>query len=373
MLAALCSLILLLTAPAIFAENTSDTAQLTDQINSLKKNLTQDKTQKAKLTANLEATESAMGRLAESLRRMEQKIHSQTLLLQDLQQQKVVLNQQIDQQRIALAAHIRSLYLLGKESYSKMLLNQDNVNAIEKNLTYFSYIHQSRRKVIRDLENTFKALQDNEQQIQHQTHNLVQLSAELTAEQDQLLEEKKMRAALLLKMNAQIEAKTQRLHALEENKRQLQAIVNHLQKAVVEESHETLGAGFNSLKQSLPWPTQGEIINHYGAPIEHSDLTWNGILIKADEGQSVYAVHSGKVIFANWLKGFGMLLIIDHADGYMTLYGRNQSIYRQVGDIVKSGDLVAAVGQSGGYDESGLYFELRRDGRPEDPERWFYH
>ena len=120
----------------------------------------------------------------------------------------------------------------------------------------------------------------------------------------------------------------------------------------------------------LPWPTIGKTVTHFGARVEQSDLKWSGILVRAPEGRDVTSIFPGTVVFADWLKGFGQLVIIDHGQGYMSLYGRNRNLYKQLGESVEAGERIAQVGQSGGFSESGLYFEIRHNGRPLDPERW---
>ena len=127
---------------------------------------------------------------------------------------------------------------------------------------------------------------------------------------------------------------------------------------------------FAKAKGPLPWPTRGTLIKRFGSKIANSDLAWNGSLIRAPNGQKIRAIFPGKVVFSDWLRGFGLLIIIDHGGGYMTLYGRNQALYKQVDDQVLPNEAIAEVGHSGGYQESSLYFEVRHDSHPENPEKW---
>lgn len=365
-----------LSAPASAATDKSNKTHaidtLSEEIDSLKKHLAEDKNQQAQLTAELEQTELAIAKLAMTLQSVESKVTIQKIRLGELEQQKRDFDDQIAQQQQSLAIHLRSIYLMGKESYSKMLLNQDTFHGMEKMLTYFSYMHQGRNRSITNLQQMLDKLNVNEQEIRKQSVELAHLLSLLSDEHNQLLQEQVIRAKLLTNIDALIKTKTTRLNTLAENKKNLESIIQRLQKTN-KGAPAKLGANsFAALKRKLPWPTQGKIINHFGTSIEHSDLTWNGVLINAAEGQDVHSVYPGTVIFANWLKGFGMLLIIEHKDGYMTLYSRNRSLYKQVGEEVKAGELIASVGQSGGYDETGLYFELRHNGHPENPEGWLY-
>ena len=127
---------------------------------------------------------------------------------------------------------------------------------------------------------------------------------------------------------------------------------------------------FYKKRGHLIWPTTGRIKHHFGTQIGQSELKWNGVLIEASQGQTVHAVAPGKVIFAKWLQGYGLLLIIDHGNGYMTLYGRNQSLLKKVGDWVKTNTTIATAGQTGGFSQSALYFSLRHNAKPLNPEKW---
>jgi murein hydrolase activator len=344
---------------------------LSEEIDSLKKHLIADKNQQARLTTELEQTELAIAKSAMTLQHVESKVANHKIRLADLAQQKKDFDQQIAQEQESLALHLRSIYLMGKESYSKMLLNQDTFSGMEKMLTYFSYMHQGRNRSITNLQQMLGKLNVNERETRQQSMELSRLLSKLSEEHRQLLQEQRIRAKLLANRDALIKTKTTRLNTLAENKKNLENIIQRLQKANKEPAAKFGSDSFAALKRKLPWPTQGNIINHFGSPVEHSDLTWNGILISATEGQQVHSVYTGTVIFANWLKGFGLLLIIEHEDGYMTLYSRNRSLYKQAGEQVEAGELIASVGQSGGYDETGLYFELRHNGHPENPEEWF--
>jgi septal ring factor EnvC (AmiA/AmiB activator) len=127
---------------------------------------------------------------------------------------------------------------------------------------------------------------------------------------------------------------------------------------------------FATLKGRLRLPVRGELANQFGASREETGVHWKGVFIRSNTGETVHAIADGRVVYADWLRGFGNLLILDHGEGYMSLYANNEGLLRQVGEKVRSGDAIASVGASGGHAESGLYFELRRDGKPFDPMKW---
>jgi len=154
------------------------------------------------------------------------------------------------------------------------------------------------------------------------------------------------------------------------DRQQLEDLLSSVEEAIADLDLPEATTPIKQLKGKLPWPTQGEIVRNFGSRDTSSGSRWKGVLIRAKEGNEVHAIHYGHVVFADWLRGFGLLLIIDHGNGYMSLYGHNQSIYKQTGDWVASNEVVSSVGNSGGRDNTGLYFEIRRNGKPQNPKSW---
>ena len=156
------------------------------------------------------------------------------------------------------------------------------------------------------------------------------------------------------------------MHELKKDEKALAQLITQLHH----KEQALQGGDFHERRGHLPWPTRGSIVAHFGTSIENSELLWNGVLLQAPESQPVYAIAAGTIVFADWLTGFGLLLIIDHGGDYLTLYARNHALYKKVGETVQPGHRIADVGKSGGFEKSGLYFEIRKHGRPLDPEKW---
>ncbi len=217
------------------------------------------------------------------------------------------------------------------------------------------------------LKQTLKKLRQNKQDIQQQTKKLLALQGKKQQEYAKLNAIKRSRKQLLNTINKDINTKQKKLTKLIADQKALEKVIANLK---AEEISPVFATPLGKLQKKLHWPTKGKIDNLYGTTIGHSQLKWDGIIIHAPEGRNVYAISSGKVVFAQWLQGYGLLMIIDHGHGYMSLYGRNNSLYKKVNEIVHSGDLIATVGNSGGYNQPSLYFAIRHNGNPVNPKLW---
>jgi len=221
---------------------------------------------------------------------------------------------------------------------------------------------------MQEVKQTLIQIQQNQTNIEKQTKTLNNMLQDKLQRQQKLKQLSTTRNTVLIKLDQQISSRQQRLIALQNDKTRLEELFNQLgyqQNIPVQPP-----LPFTSMAGKLHWPTKGKISEHYDETIGNSELKSSGVLIDAPTGQNVYAIYPGKIVFADWLKGFGLLMIVDHGNGYMTLYARNNAIFYHVGDFVNKGDIIAQVGQTGGYPESGLYFEIRKDGNPINPEQW---
>jgi murein hydrolase activator len=217
------------------------------------------------------------------------------------------------------------------------------------------------------------------------------IAVEQEAQRRRLEQEKQARAKVLTKISRDIQRQRREIGTLKRDENRLTQLIERLNRIIARTPApraprstaqaprlrndrlpaKTTDAGpFEDLKGRLALPVRGELANRYGSPRSDGGLTWRGLFIAAKAGEEVRAVAPGRVVFADWLRGFGNLLILDHGDGYMSLYGYNETLYKQVGQTIAGGDVVAAVGNSGGSADSGLYFELRHQGKPFDPLTW---
>ena len=247
-------------------------------------------------------------------------------------------------------------------------------------MDYFNYINKERLKNLSHKEAAVKLLGKLDQQKKIETELLQQALEDKKAEQALLDQDRKQRSALLAKIKQDYSSNEHQLSQLRENEISLKNLMSSLpitdEELAVnvggnkeqEQSKSEFKGDFTTLKGSLPWPIKGRLAQTFGSP--RADSHWDGVLIEANEGAEIKAVTEGKVVYAQWKVGYGMLLIIDHGHGYMTVYAFNQSLYKHENEWVESGDIIATVGQSGGRSQAGLYFGIRQNGTPVDPQEW---
>lgn len=360
---------LLFFTPSILASHVEKSlSQITKKISSIKHDISQAQSKRFQLEHELEVSEMAASQLSLKLQNTNNQLAKQKKGLEGLQKQQQVLQTQLKQQQSLLTSEMKALYLLGRQPALKLLLNQNKLDTSDRMLTYYHYISRKHIQTISAINENLQKIKENQIAIDQHFHRLNQLRKTQQSDQFSLKTEKMNRYQLIKKINSTIKNKDQQLTALIDDKHHLEKILQNLER---EKLYRTiLAENFIHLRGKLSWPTKGEVQNYFGTKIDQSELRWNGILIKAPEGQPVYAIASGIVIFAKWMPGYGLLMIINHGHGYMTLYGRNHILYKKAGDIVHAGDPIATVGESGGYQTPALYFEIRHNAKPLNPRLW---
>ncbi|HVV69691.1 MAG TPA: peptidoglycan DD-metalloendopeptidase family protein [Gammaproteobacteria bacterium] len=368
---AIAALLLCINTHALATDNAKNLLQLQTQIQNLKRDLTTQQSSREQLLQSLAQAETNLGQLNSAHKKNTIALHKQKMLLSSLQQQQLQYRKSLVQQQQHIAQQIRAAYLLSQQNYLKMLLNQEDITLVNRNLTYYHYFIQQRLNLINQLNTTLNQLSINQQAIIQHTADLSTLLAEQQQQILQIKSNQQQRKEILQQLNAVLTSKYQQLNVLQANKQALETVVQKLQSQPTTSNVAfTHYQSFSQAQGKLNWPTKGKIISHFNSPIDNSELKTNGVIIAAKEGQNVYAIAPGKVIFSEWLAGYGLLLIVDHGHNFMTLYGRNASLNKAVGDHVTAGELLATVGKSGGYSQPALYFEIRKQGKPLNPEKW---
>ena len=376
------------TAPA------TDLKKIGGEIRQLRSTLDSARDRQKSLRTTLSATEKDMSKTSRSLKQLQQQMQRHTQSLQQLRQRQQHHQSQLSAHRNALAQQLRASYAMGhqnQQDFLKIVLSQRDPAMVGRNLSYYEYFNRARVTHIATITQNLAELETLEQATQTQTKQLAQTQSVTERTQKQLEESRKKRSVILSTLSSEIQSKEQRLQQLLEDKRNLAKLLKRLQAAQkrtkpipkpvrpgqpapTEEPHDKnqpdLKSAFGRLKGKLKWPAQGNLVAHYGTSRKLGTSKWQGVLIAAAEGAEVRAVARGKVVFADWMRGFGLLMILDHGDGYMTLYGQNQTLNKAPGNMVETGDILASVGNSGGQMSPGLYFEIRRDGVPVNPDSW---
>ncbi len=345
--------------------------RLRERIGRIQQQLRQARRRESRLADELSQAEQAMGRLREALRRLDRQRRLGQQALAQLRRRAERLQSRLDGQRRQLARALRSAYLFGRQPALRLLLNEDDPGHFGRILTYYRYLGEAEaRRIART-----RALLDELARVRADIRQQVAAAARLRVEKadrlQALAKEQVRRDRLLARIRTDIARRGSELKRLQADRARLQRLLRDLRRYLAEIPQlEAVERPFRSLKAHLPWPVQGGLLARFGQGRAQGRLRWNGVLIAAKRGTPVRAVAHGRVVFADWLRGFGLLMIIDHGDGYMSLYGHNDALYRAVGDWVEAGDEIAVVGDSGGLARPALYFELRYRGAPLNPLRW---
>ncbi|MEO1766900.1 murein hydrolase activator EnvC family protein [Thiobacter aerophilum] len=381
----LCAVLGVVHAAQSPAEKARELKALQGQIKELKREIENAEGNKADVLDELRQSERAISDLNRRLYDLGEALAQVNRELAASQRQAAELASRIEAQRRELAELLVEQYQSGGQDALRLLFNQQDPNQIARDLEYLDHIARARAQLIAALRADLAAAKALAQQTRDKSQTLARLEAEQRAKRLELTREAAKRRAMLARLTKEITARRQQVQRLEQDEKRLTRLIEKLARAMAKprpapprapkgearpQPPAAEDGAFARLKGALRLPVSGEVTNRFGAPRAETGIPWKGVFIRAPEGSPVKALAAGRVVFADWLRGFGNLLIIDHGDGYMSLYGHNQSIYKQVGDPVAQGEVVSAAGDSGGQGESGLYFEVRFQGKPVDPLQW---
>jgi len=345
--------------------------QLRQRIASLQQELETVRGRYDSLRKELRRSERLIGKLSRKLRQLDEELGKQQEKMAELQKRAGQLQQSVAAQRHHLAGQIRASYAMGRQEYMKILLNQENPSTVGRVMTYYDYLNKARTERIQALGRTIRELEQIQGELEAHTEQLRSLREQRAREKGELEASRGEREKVMRQLKAQIKDKDQYLSGMMRDEQELKELIRALSEALEDIPAEPGNRKpFGKLKGKLKWPVSGPLVASYGSQRKVGKLTWQGVMIGAKSGQEVRAVSHGRVAFADWLRGYGLLIIIDHGDGYMSLYGHNQSLYKETGDWVEPAEVIATVGDSGGHDSTGLYFEIRKDGQPSNPVRW---
>ncbi|WP_213610462.1 peptidoglycan DD-metalloendopeptidase family protein [Pseudoalteromonas sp.] len=364
----LCVLHSLVTGVAVANEDRTkkDLSQVQVALEQSHAEYKQQQKQIATQQQKLKAHELAIAENAKALNMAEQSV-KKAQQQQAVQQQRAaeLEKKQAQFQRI-LAAQLKSAYMAGGDDYSKMLLNQEDTAKFERTLSYYNYLNKARIKQLEEIKELQVEIAENQVELAKTKDKLVALFDEQKRRQAALVNAKAERQASLKNLKQQLNKTKNSISYLEENEQTLIATIKELEE---EKTTKIELLGLNKSKGKLNWPSKGKLAHRFGQR-KHGGINWKGVLISASEGTSINSIHNGQVVFADWLKGYGWVIVVDHGEGFMSLYGHAQTLLKDVGDMVREGESVALVGQSGGQTDSGLYFEIRHKGRAVNPIKW---
>jgi len=390
----------------------SELKALKQRLSSLQQEFRQTQTHRKEAVDELRQSEQAISSSVRQLRELDGERQRTQSELQTLTQQAGTTAARIRQQQAHLAQALKSAYQRGQGDALKLMLNGVDPNQMARDLRYLTYVSRAQHGQIEALRIDLAQLAELQSSASQKSTELTQLQAARAIENQQLLTDKRAREQVLDKLSAKIQQQQREISTLKRDERSLTQLVQRLNRLMAQQAERDAaqaraakqaqkstqirrpdpavdslprkviaintetpvafasGRSFSSLKGSLRLPVAGELMNRFGAPREGGGVSWKGLFIRATQGAAVKAIATGQVVFSEWLRGFGNLIIVDHGEGYMSLYSNNESLYKQVGERVQPGDAIAAVGNSGGQPETGLYFEMRHQSRPVNPLLW---
>ncbi len=337
-----------------------------ERLNALDEWFSEAEERRAIWLVDLQRQDRDIAKLNQAVTNVRERVQATDAELEQLLTQQQTLNEQRQLQAQLIAEHVAAAHRLTGQDFLKQLLNQESPDKFTRMIRYHRYFSESRLEALAEYQDTLVALEDNRYALDEQQARQKDQQAELMSEQQTLAGDRQSRARLIDQLDSETESKTAEYERLEKDRVRLEELLAELRRRATELD----GTAFAEAKGSLPMPLTGRVRHAFGSARADGRLRWHGIDIAATEGTPVTAVFRGRVIFADWLRGFGLLTILDHGSEYMTLYGHADVLYKKVGDYVESGEVIAAAGNSGGKKDSGVYFEVRHQGQPKDPISW---
>lgn len=381
--------------PAVAAPNAAEArrelGQLRARIEALQKQLASSETSRNEAADALRESERAISEANRELAELAAQSREVSRSIAELRRESDKVSESLRTQQKRLAGMLFDQYISGQAEPLRLILSGENPNDAARQLHYLTYVSRARADSIRDLRAGLTRLSELAAQAQAKAAELAAIAAGQTAQKQRLEREKRQHAEVLARFARDIQKQRRDIGALKRNETRLTNLIEQLSRIIARtpprspasrrpaaprERNERVpepsafSGAFAQLRGQLALPVRGELANRFGSQRSDGGVTWKGLFIAASPSEPVKAVAAGRVVYADWLRGFGNLMIVDHGDSYMSLYGYNETLYKRVGEEIAAGDTIAAVGSSGGSGESGLYFELRYRGQPFDPLGW---
>ena len=354
------------------ATQTKKLQQIQQQIEVVRKRINTLQGQHNSLQDVLQKTEKQIGSVTAELRQLDARTAKVQQKIRELQDQRASAELRLGNMRVQLAEQLQLAYMAGRQQRIKLLLSQQDPATVGRMLVYHGYFARARNERMQSLKASLQQLHDIERSLADQQAEIALLRQQQADKTAGLVAEQDNRRQIMAQLQAQMQTSTAQLDTLEQDQQRLHKLVQSLTLALQEMPQD--GGQYTSLRQlkgKLHWPVAGRISQPFGAREAQGNLQTRGVQIATRAGVDVQAIARGRIAFSDWLRGFGLLLIIDHGEGYMSLYGQNRSLYKEVGEWVERGEAIAAAGDTGGQASAGLYLELRKNGKPFNPAPWF--
>jgi murein hydrolase activator len=339
------------------------------EIDRITRQVSAEQVERDRLTRELRSAEVSVGKSRETLEGVRHERAERAARRATLAAEKREAQAGIAKGRVALAGQLRAAYLIGHEEPLKLLLNQKDPARAGRMFVYYSYFGRARADEIHTIEGNVARLEQLDTELATEDAKLAELEKQQRAQLSEVEQARSRRTLVLANLEAQSHTRAQNLEKLRSQQAGLEKLLRELREAMAKYPVDGNDA-FAHLRGKLAWPVSGHVVARFG-DTRAGGVKWDGVLVATERGAPVRAVYQGRVIYADWLPGLGLLTIVDHGDGYMSLYGHNERLYKAVGEKVTAGDAIASAGDSGGSSRPVLYFEIRKGGKPVDPRPWF--
>ncbi len=367
------SLTVIAAMPAATADESADREaeleRVRQRIEALRKEISTDVSRRDSETRRLKEVELEIARLAKDLKKLAEERRRTERRLNELRREQKVRSAQLGEEQKSLAGHLRSAYMTGRQERVRLLLSQEDPQALGRLMVYYGYLSRLRAGRIDSITEQLEELAEVTRQVRNETERREALESEQTAQLATLEDTYRQRNDAVRNLNRRITEQGEEVTRLKQQEASLKTLINRIRSAL-EEFPVDAQEDFAKLKGRLTWPVAGRLIKDYGQPRAGGRLRWNGVLVAADRGTEVGALYHGRVAFADWLPGLGLLIVLEHGGGYLSLYGHNQTLLKSAGEWVTAGEVIATVGDSGGRPEPAIYFEIRRGVKPVNPHDW---
>lgn len=349
------------------AQEQSDLESIQQQIKNKQTQINQQLQAAKKLQDNLKVVELQIAKSVVELSKTQVSLHDNQQKLSELRKVQKKYLASLDKQKSVLAKQIRSAYMTGNYDFAKMLLNQQDAANFERTITYYQYLNKARKSQIDNFNSLVKELQKVNAELIDNQSDLERLKGKQLEQQQTLKANQTQREKTFVAMRNAIESEEVKIAQLQINEKNLLEALTRAQQQT--KKLDVTLSGLNDFKGRLLMPAKGNLRKMFGR-FRQGQIKWKGVVINGTAGNSVIAIHDAKVLYSDWLRGFGLVTVLDHGDGFMSLYGHNQALLKQAGEVVEAGEAIALLGQSGGQSRPNLYFEIRHKGKPINPVSW---
>jgi septal ring factor EnvC (AmiA/AmiB activator) len=352
------------------AQKEAELKKVKSRIERVRKNVNQDIEKRDRLSVQLRDAELGVQEARRGLEALRAERIASESRLNELEREQAERDRELAAERGALAGELRAAYVNGREEQLKLLLNQQDPAGFGRMLAYYGYFGRARADRIGNIRDKLEHLALVREKIAAENERLKRLESQQEKELAALRSAQQQRTRTVQAIESQIKSQGGELKRLESQAKGLEKLIADLRKAL-RNVPVAKQAPFEPLRGKLPWPVQqGKVLARFGQPRAGGSMRWQGMMIGTDRGARVRAPYAGRVVYADWLPGMGLMIVLDHGGGYLSLYGHNEEVFRSVGDAVAAGDVIGAVGDSGGHNQPALYFEVRRGREPVNPENW---